>query len=927
MKKIGICTFTVNSNLTWDEENYQSGGITSGEIWAINIANEFVKQGYEVTLYGNPKYEHVSKQGVKYFKMQYLIDNISSLNFDYFISSRFIFPELKDVKAIKKILMLHDMRIFGCNNFDDIKSSGISLIGYQSEYQKNIVQHHYLIPEPMFFKTVMGFDSQEYKIGGVEKKNKMVFYGGKEKGLYWFMNHIFLKIKEAVPDFEVDFIENGIPFNEIVFKTEGVNIISNCTSDELKKKQMESKIWIYANHGYDNRFNTETEVFCNELIENILAGNACIISRWGCCKDILPGCEEFVGNSYISNYFEPIDYDRIEDFGNELVKEAIKCLQDEEYRVKKVKNFNNFAQNYTWENAYKSFEIEFNKINEFEKLNSMKILLCCIGRQENAYIREFIDFYKHIGVTKICLCDNNRDGEENFEDAIDDYIKSGFVILKNYRNLPPPVHLHAYTDCYKEYKNDYDWFLFFDIDEFMFINQDNSLQSFLSRKEFNDFNKIHINWLNFGDSGQLRYVDAPILQRLTQPIDVNSKSDYDFPDNFHIKSIVRGGLDYCEFNLTHTPKTPGRCCNANGVECNPNSPFVPYDYRVAGIRHFTTKTAEEYADKVNRGFGDINRDKLQTIERFFKRNEVTKEKVEIFKEKCGIDVSYLLPIEFTGEKNKDVQIYSLCYEKKNFQFLNDSVITPLQVGASNGSNVCELKDNTLDNISDKNYFFIEGTGTYWIWKNVKDAKYKGQMQYRRPLSGISENTKFEEIFKDYDVITCKPFNHPENSKPTKENPMCIPAQTVEGGYGFSNCLDDLLVLEMAIKMYHPEYTEDYDKYIKNGENLYYSNGFILKAEDFDRYSEFLFDCLNRYLEFTNIKNQQDLINHVKYNLEVGKYIRYNENEKRDERVLRWQCEIGGFLSERIWTLWLQHNFNKDRIYELPYIKMENNMYT
>ena len=32
----------------------------------------------------------------------------------------------------------------------------------------------------------------------------------------------------------------------------------------------------------------------------------------------------------------------------------------------------------------------------------------------------------------------------------------------------------------------------------------------------------------------------------------------------------------------------------------------------------------------------------------------------------------------------------------------------------------------------------------------------------------------------------------------------------------------------------------YDKYIKKGPNLYYSNGFIMKAEDYDRYCEFLY---------------------------------------------------------------------------------------
>ena len=558
----------------------------------------------------------------------------------------------------------------------------------------------------------------------------------------------------------------------------------------------------------------------------------------------------------------------------------------------------------------------------------MKTLLCCIGRRENDYIREFVEYHKVLGFTNICLYDNNYDGEEDFHDVIGDYISDGYVILKDYRNRKV-CQLDAYNECYKTYGNEYDWIAFFDIDEFMFINCNKTLGEYLARPEFNEYDMIHINWLLFGDGGQTKSDGRGLLQRIVQPLDLNHITFYSFPDNFHCKSIIRGGLAEVRWNCTpHTPTNDIKCCNSYGLPCDGNSPFTPYDYRNAGLRHFTTKTAEEYAVKVKRGFPDANpTTKEEMVKNFFKRNEVTAEKVAIFKEKNGIDMSYLLPSKFEGEKRKDVQIFTLCYEKKDFQFLNDEAITPLQVGATNGTNVCELKDNVGDNISSGNYFYIENTGTYWIWKNVKDAKYKGQMQYRRPLSGVTGEMNFDEVFSKYDVITCEPFHHPSHKTPTKEEPMIISADTVEQGYAFSNCLDDLLILEMAIKMYYPDYADDYDKYIKKGPNLYYSNGFIMKAEDFDRYSEFLFNCLNGYLQLADIKSQKDLIDHVKYNIETGKYQRYPDPSKVPQQAIQWQCSIGGFLSERLWTLWLQHNFNDDKILKLPYIKMEENMYT
>lgn len=566
-------------------------------------------------------------------------------------------------------------------------------------------------------------------------------------------------------------------------------------------------------------------------------------------------------------------------------------------------------------------------------IQNMKTLVCCIGKNENRYVREYVEWYKKIGLTHIRLYDNNDIDGERFEDSIGDYINSGFVELVDYRGKVQ-CQLQAYEECYKELGGEYDWILFIDCgDEYLHLVNHKTITDFLSDDMFKDYDMLHLNLMTFGDCGHLTYEDKPLIERFPRPIPFDTKVAYDFPENAHVSSIVRGGLKEVLFRGSpHTPYPNNlRCCNDVGEEVNSNSPFSNISFRNAFFRHYTTKTAEEYCNKMRRGFPDQIWDNSRVANlvetRFFRTNEVTKEKVELFKRELGIDMSHLIIEPFEGKKDKNVKIYSLCYEKKKFPFLDNEVITPLQVGAANGTNVCELKDNVGDNISSGNYFYIENTGTYWIWKNVKDAKYKGQMQYRRPLSGVTPEMNFEEVFTNYDVITCEPFHHPSHKTPTAEQSMIISADTVEQGYAFSNCLDDLLILEMAVKMYYPDYADDYDKYIKNGPNLYYSNGFIMKAEDYDRYCEFLFNCLNGYLKLADIKSEKDLIEHVKYNLEVGKYQRYPDHRRVPAEAIKWQCSIGGFLSERLWTLWLQHNFSDDKILKLPYIKMEEKMYT
>ena len=80
----------------------------------------------------------------------------------------------------------------------------------------------------------------------------------------------------------------------------------------------------------------------------------------------------------------------------------------------------------------------------------MRTLLCAIGRLENRYIREWVEWHQNIGFTNIVLYDNNYDREDEFNDVIGDYVADGFVILKDYRNRKD-CQFAAYNECYEEY--------------------------------------------------------------------------------------------------------------------------------------------------------------------------------------------------------------------------------------------------------------------------------------------------------------------------------------------------------------------------------------------------------------------------------------------------------------------------------------------
>ena len=91
-------------------------------------------------------------------------------------------------------------------------------------------------------------------------------------------------------------------------------------------------------------------------------------------------------------------------------------------------------------------QINQKKINNY--LNNIKVCLCTLGKNENKYIKEFVEYYKKYGVDKIILNDNNDINGERFEKVIGDYINQGFVEIKNWRGIEK-AQFNIMNDCYQ----------------------------------------------------------------------------------------------------------------------------------------------------------------------------------------------------------------------------------------------------------------------------------------------------------------------------------------------------------------------------------------------------------------------------------------------------------------------------------------------
>ena len=259
----------------------------------------------------------------------------------------------------------------------------------------------------------------------------------------------------------------------------------------------------------------------------------------------------------------------------------------------------------------------------------IKKALVGIGRRENRYAREWVEHHLKVGFDHILIADNNHDGEERFEDVLLPYIERGVVTILDYRNQTA-VQNRTYNNVYQKYQDTFDWLAFFDFDEFLDIRQ-GTLDDLLTTTE----NIVTVNWECYGDNGLVHYDERPCWERFAQPLPHPLHVQYqNHAENDHVKSIIRGGLGTIDF-----------CRNPHVIGAM--SPFRDYDPKApAVLRHYITKTAEEWTWRALRGSGNRTLAQWRSTYagRFFKYNELTEEKSKIMsKERTVAIVSYNTP--------------------------------------------------------------------------------------------------------------------------------------------------------------------------------------------------------------------------------------------------------------------------------------------
>lgn len=229
----------------------------------------------------------------------------------------------------------------------------------------------------------------------------------------------------------------------------------------------------------------------------------------------------------------------------------------------------------------------------FFKRYDYYISLCCIVKDEDEYLEEWINYHHKIGIEKFYFYDN--ESKTPLKVSLNHLIKKGIVNVDEISGKP--MQMAAYADCLKKYGKKSRWIGFIDMDEFIVPKSTNGdLKKFL--KQYESYGGLGINWLMFGSSGRKQKSEKPLLESFI----LRNKSSEKIND--HIKSIVQTkhtksvGLDPHHFIF----KNGKYCVNENFDRID--GPFSPNHTDKIQLNHYYCKSLEEFQNKIIRGRAD-----------------------------------------------------------------------------------------------------------------------------------------------------------------------------------------------------------------------------------------------------------------------------------------------------------------------------------
>ena len=209
-----------------------------------------------------------------------------------------------------------------------------------------------------------------------------------------------------------------------------------------------------------------------------------------------------------------------------------------------------------------------------------------------------------------------------------DFVDDRFVEIIDYRGKIAS-QLEAWEDCRKKNFKSFNWLIFFDMDEFLFLRNFSNINDFLNQKIFDKCQRIQLNWFLHTDNNLLYYDNRTLEERFPEKIKKWKNKKIGGIDI--IKSILKGNIDI-EINDNHCLNYKliscdgfGKVKNVQGIKTNESDHYYYY------IDHYWSKSTQEFVNKLMRGdaiLGNKNKkNNLRRIRLYFSINDLTVDKI------------------------------------------------------------------------------------------------------------------------------------------------------------------------------------------------------------------------------------------------------------------------------------------------------------
>lgn len=315
--------------------------------------------------------------------------------------------------------------------------------------------------------------------------------------------------------------------------------------------------------------------------------------------DIFVVCDENISDEekkFLSNIYYKISFKKLlNDYGflgTNISKFDCFFSPIEVQNNKELLNdFNNWKSRY-----YFNDNVRFPKHEE----DSDKYIVFTCAKNENDYIVEWVEHYLKLGFDKIIICDNNDDN--SLETVLHQYIEKGTVEIFDCRTFTKFQERAFQMFCEE---GNYKWCGYFDCDEFLEIGAYSNIKDYLSQK---NEDCLAFNWVIFGSDGQLDKKQGNLSERFKVPylpvLNIN---------NGFLKGLTKGGrfrFRNIEFKGGHLPypvddNIQENTYNIGGyfhTEIAPYQTSYPLRYKEGYVKHYYTKSFEEWIDKASRGW-------------------------------------------------------------------------------------------------------------------------------------------------------------------------------------------------------------------------------------------------------------------------------------------------------------------------------------